>query len=129
YALWQRDWLQGQVLETQLAYWQKHLAGAAILDMPTDHPRPVLQTSRGASQIWQLSRELSEGLQALSQREQVTLFMTLLASFQVLLMRYSEQDDISVGTPIANRQQAEMENVIGFFVNTLVLRSDLSGNP
>src|ERR1019366_9840470 len=106
-----------------------HLAGAATLDMPTDHLRPAVQTSRGASLSWHLSQDLSEGLQTLSRQEHVTLFMTLLASFQVLLMRYSGQDDISVGSPIANRQQAETENVIGFFVNTLVLRSDLAGNP
>ncbi|HTK08291.1 MAG TPA: amino acid adenylation domain-containing protein, partial [Ktedonobacteraceae bacterium] len=129
YALWQRQWLQGAVLEAQLNYWRQQLAGSAPLELPTDHPRPAVQTYRGASQEWQVPAALTEALRALSQQQHVTLFMTLLASFQVLLQHYSGQHDISVGTPIANRQQAEIEGLIGFFVNTLVLRSDLSGDP
>ncbi|HTK10968.1 MAG TPA: amino acid adenylation domain-containing protein, partial [Ktedonobacteraceae bacterium] len=129
YALWQRQGLQGAVLEAQQDYWRQQLAGCAPLELPTDHPRPAVQTYRGARQGWQVPATVTEALHALSQQQHVTLFMTLLASFQVLLMRYSGQHDISVGTPIANRQQAEIEGVIGFFVNTLVLRSNLSGDP
>ncbi|GCF09825.1 hypothetical protein KDI_33890 [Dictyobacter arantiisoli] len=129
YALWQRQWLQGEALATQMAYWREQLAGAPPLDLPTDHPRPAIQTLRGRNQAWQFSPTLSAQLQELSRQQDVTLFMLLLASFQVLLMRYNGQHDISVGTPIANRQQAEIEGVIGFFVNTLVLRTDLSGHP
>ncbi len=129
YALWQREWLQGEVLEAQLAYWRKQLAEVPPLGLPTDHPRPAVQTLRGASQRFQVPLMVAEELRVLSQQEQVTLFMTLLASLQVLLLRYSGQSDISVGTPIANRRQAEIEGVIGFFVNTLVMRTDLSGNP
>jgi amino acid adenylation domain-containing protein len=128
YALWQRDWLQGQVLETQLAYWRTQLAGAPSLELPTDHPRPLMSTHRGASVQFHLPPLLSKQLVALSREEHVTLFMLLLAAFQVLLARYSGQRDISVGTPIANRRQIELEEVIGFFVNTLVMRTDLSGD-
>ncbi len=129
YALWQRQWLQGEVLDAQLTYWRKQLANILPLELPTDHPRPVVQTYRGARQVWQLPVELSEDLQVLSQQENVTLFMLLLAAFHVLLARYTGQNDISVGSPIANRRQGEIEDVIGFFVNTLVLRANLSGNP
>ncbi|WP_149403133.1 condensation domain-containing protein, partial [Dictyobacter arantiisoli] len=129
YAIWQRQWLQGEVMETQLAYWRNQLAASSPLELSTDHPRPAMRTYRGASQTLQLSPEVSKGLQTLSRQQNVTLFMLLLATFQVLLMRYSGQDDISVGTPIANRQHAEIEGVMGFFVNTLVMRADLSDNP
>ncbi|HEY4389359.1 MAG TPA: amino acid adenylation domain-containing protein, partial [Ktedonobacteraceae bacterium] len=130
YALWQQQWFQGEVLERQLAYWQQQLTDApALLKLPTDHPRPVVQSFVGAQQIVYLSPDLLQELKALSQREGVTLFMTLLAAFQVLLMRYSGQDDLVVGTPIANRRWQEVEGLIGFFVNTLALRTDLSGNP
>ena len=129
YALWQREWLQGEVLEAQLAYWQKQLSGVLPLALPTDHPRPLVQRYQGTIQTWLLPTALSEGLLALSRQQDMTLFMTLLATFQVLLMRYTGQSDICVGTPIANRRQAELEAVIGFFVNTLVVRMDLSGNP
>ncbi|HTK08293.1 MAG TPA: amino acid adenylation domain-containing protein [Ktedonobacteraceae bacterium] len=129
YALWQRQWLQGQVLEIQLDYWHQQLAGNEPLALPTDHPRPAVQSYQGATQEWQIPPELTERLRTLSQQQHVTLFMTLLASFQILLLRYSGQRDISVGTPIANRRHAEIEEVIGFFVNTLVLRTDLAGNP
>jgi hypothetical protein len=130
FAVWQRQWLQGEVLENQLSYWKKQLAGApALLHLPTDRPRPAVQSYRGAVQSIDLSQELTQGLQALSARQGVTLFMTLLAAFQTLLYRYTGQSDIVVGSPIANRNRAEIEGLIGFFVNTLVLRTDLSGNP
>jgi amino acid adenylation domain-containing protein len=129
YALWQRDWLQGEELEAQLAYWKTQLANVQPLALPTDHPRPAIQTHQGAIQRLRLPSTLSEALAALSQQENVTLFMLLQATFQVLLLRYTGQSDISVGTPIANRRYAEIEGMIGFFVNTLVMRTDLSGNP
>ena len=129
YTLWQRAWLQGEALQAQLSYWRSQLAGIAPLELPTDHPRPPVQTYRGASQEFRLSSVLSEQLVALSEQQNVTLFMLLLAAFQVLLARYTGQRDIAVGSPIANRRHAEIEGVIGFFVNTLVLRTDLSGDP
>ncbi|GHO70203.1 hypothetical protein KSC_090950 [Ktedonobacter sp. SOSP1-52] len=129
YALWQRSWLQGEVLARQLDYWKQQLRGLTPLELPTDQPRPAVQTFHGALHQRRLPRALSQQLHELSQREGVTLFMTLLAAFQVLLSRYSGQQDIAVGTPIANRTREEVEGLIGFFVNTLVLRSDLSGNP
>ena len=130
FAHWQREWLEGEVLEGQLSYWKKQLAGApAVLELPTDYPRPAIQSFRGAHHPLTLSEDLSAKLKQLSQREGVTLFMTLLAAFQVLLSRYSGQEDIVVGSPIANRNRAETEQLIGFFVNTLVLRTDLTGDP
>ena len=130
FAVWQRKWLQGEVLENQLSYWRKQLAGAPeMLKLPTDRPRPAVQSYRGANQSIELSQELTHRLQALSARHGVTLFMTLLAAFQTLLYRYTGQNDIVVGSPIANRNRAEIEGLIGFFVNTLVMRTDLSGNP
>src|SRR2546429_7346424 len=130
FTLWQRQWLQGEVLEGQLAYWQQQLAGApALLELPTDRPRPAVQTFRGALHSFELPRPLSQGLKKLSQGEGVTLFMTLLAAFQTLLWRYTGQADLVIGSPIANRTRAEIEALIGFFVNTLALRTDLSGDP
>ncbi len=129
YAVWQRDWLQGEVLEKQVSYWRKHLLGVATLQLTTDHPRPAVQSYRGARQSLILSKELSSGLKDLSRNEKATLFMTLLAAFQTLLHRYTGQDDIAVGSPIANRARVEIEPLIGFFVNTLVMRGDLSGDP
>lgn len=130
FAIWQRQWLQGDVLQSQLLYWQQQLANApALLSLPTDRPRPAVQTYYGARQDFILSKQLSVALKQLSQKESVTLFMTLLAAFQILLQRYSGQDDICIGTPIANRNRAEIEGLIGFFVNTLVLRTRLDGNP
>src|SRR5579859_5531527 len=130
FAHWQRQWLQGEVLETQIAYWRKQLAGApAPIDLPTGHPRPAVQTFRGAHQELVLPKHLAEGFKALSREEGVTQFMTLLATIKVLLYRYTSQDDLIVGTPIANRNRLETEGLIGFFVNALVLRTDLSGNP
>jgi amino acid adenylation domain-containing protein len=130
FSQWQRRWLQGEVLEKQLSYWKRQLAGELpVLDLPTDRPRPPVQTYNGATCSLMLPRELSESLNALSRKEGVTLFMTLLAAFQVLLHRFSGKDDILVGTPIANRNPMEIEGLIGLFVNTLVLRTDLSGAP
>lgn len=130
FAHWQRQWLQGEVLETQIAYWKEQLAGApALIDLPTDLPRPAVQTFRGAHQSLVLPKHLKDGFKALGRQEGVTLFMAMLAAFTVLLYRYTSQDDLIVGTPIANRNRVETEGLIGFFVNALVLRTDLSGNP
>jgi aspartate racemase len=130
FAEWQREWLQGEVLEEQLGYWLNSLAGApAMLKLPTDHPRPAYQSFRGASLSLKLSQKLSQSLSEFSQREGVTLFMTTLAAFQTLLFRYTGQEDIVVGTPIAGRNRVEIESLIGFFVNTLALRTNVSGNP
>ena len=130
FAEWQREWLQGERLDQQLEYWRKHLAGASqSLELPTDRPRPAVQSFNGARQSFALSRDLSARLVELSRREGATLFMTLLAAFYVLLYRYTDETDIVIGTPVANRNRQELESLIGFFVNTLALRADLSGNP
>jgi natural product biosynthesis luciferase-like monooxygenase protein/amino acid adenylation domain-containing protein/non-ribosomal peptide synthase protein (TIGR01720 family) len=130
FAVWQRQWLQGEVLQAQIDYWQQQLANIpSVLELPSDRPRPAVQTFRGAQQVFTLPVELTKALDSLSQRESATQFMTLLAAFDVLLYRYTEQTDVLVGSPIANRHQGEIEDSIGFFVNTLVLRTDLSGNP
>jgi amino acid adenylation domain-containing protein/FkbM family methyltransferase len=129
FAVWQREWLQGKKLEEQLTFWKKQLNGISPLDLFTDHPRPSVQTFHGAKHTVQLPMDLTEALQGLSRKEGATLFMTLLTAFQSLLHRYTGQDDIVVGTPIANRNRAEIEGLIGFFVNTLVMRTDISGNP
>ncbi|MCB9010120.1 MAG: amino acid adenylation domain-containing protein, partial [Ardenticatenaceae bacterium] len=128
YALWQRDWLQGDALQTQLNYWQNQLSGELpLLKLPTDWPRPAVKTHGGAFESIQLSRQFSAQLLALCQQTGSTPFMLLLAAFQALLHRYTAQEDILVGTPIANRQHAELEGLVGFFVNTLVLRSQVDG--
>jgi acyl carrier protein len=130
FAHWQREWLTGEVLETQLAYWRRQLSGTLTpLELPTDRPRPASPSFRGAHIPVRLSSDLTEKLKKLSRREGATLFMTLLAAFKTLLHRYTSREDIIVGTPIANRTRGEIEDLIGFFVNTLVLRSDFSGNP
>jgi amino acid adenylation domain-containing protein len=130
FAVWQREWLEGQRLEEQLDYWKQQLAGSPpVLELPTDKPRPPVQTYRGAHETLLLSESLSRSLKELSRREGATLFMTLLTAFSTLLSRYSGQADILIGTPIANRTRAETEELIGFFVNTLVLRTRLSGEP
>ena len=130
FAIWQRHWLCGEVLETQLAYWKQQLEGAPpLLELPADRPRPPIGTSEGATQSLLLSFELTAALKNLSQREDVTLFMTLLAAFKALLYRYTGRTDLLVGSPIANRNRAEIEGLIGVFVNTLVLRTDVSGDP
>ncbi|HLL45317.1 MAG TPA: condensation domain-containing protein, partial [Longimicrobiaceae bacterium] len=130
YAVWQREQLEGEVLERQLAYWRERLADApGLLELPTDHPRPAVQTYRGATVPAELSRELLERLQRLGRSEGATLYMTLLSAFQVLLGRYAGSEDVVVGSPIAGRTRGEVEELIGFFVNTLVLRTDLGGDP
>ncbi|WP_335214005.1 amino acid adenylation domain-containing protein [Nostoc sp.] len=129
FAAWQRQWLQAEVLQSQISYWKKQLEGApAILELPTDHPRPAVITFQGASYSFNLSLELSQALNKFSQQQGSTLFMTLLAAFQTLLWRYTGNEDIVVGSPIANRNRQEIEGLIGFFVNTLVLRTNLAGN-
>jgi natural product biosynthesis luciferase-like monooxygenase protein/amino acid adenylation domain-containing protein len=129
YAIWQRNWLQGEVLEEQLRYWQKRLHDVPALELPTDRPRPPIESHRGGSVPFQLSGDLTEQVHAFGRREGVTLFMTLLAAFQFVLSRYARQTDIAVGTDVANRNRQETESLIGFFVNQLVLRTDLSGSP
>jgi amino acid adenylation domain-containing protein len=130
YAAWQREWLQGENLERQLSFWRERLAGAPpLLGLPTDRPRPAVQSYRGAVESFALPPEVSHELKAFGRREGATLFMTLLAVFEVLLQRYTRQDDIVVGTNVAKRGMPEIENLIGFFVDNLVLRADLSGNP
>jgi FkbM family methyltransferase len=130
YAMWQREWLQGEALERQLSYWKRQLNGATnVLSLPTDRPRPATQTFHGAHHTFSITPELSDKLKELSRDEDVTLFMTLLAAWQTIIHRYTNQEQITVGTPIANRNRPETEVLIGFFVNTLVINSDLSGDP
>ncbi|MEH2405962.1 amino acid adenylation domain-containing protein [Nostoc sp.] len=130
FAAWQRQWLQAEVLQSQISYWKKQLEGApTVLQLPTDYARPAVQTFLGASYCFKLSQELSQALKKLSQQQGSTLFMTLLAAFQTLLWRYTGSEDIVIGSPIANRNRAEIEGLIGFFVNTLVLRTNFAGNP
>ncbi|AEI67116.1 non-ribosomal peptide synthetase [Corallococcus macrosporus] len=127
YALWQREWMQGPVLESRLGYWREQLAGApAALELPTDRPRPAVQTYRGALLPVSLPAALTEAVTTVARRHEATPFMVLLATWQVLLSRYSGQQDISVGSPIAGRTRPELEGLIGFFVNTLVFRARMS---
>jgi amino acid adenylation domain-containing protein/FkbH-like protein/non-ribosomal peptide synthase protein (TIGR01720 family) len=129
FAVWQRQWSK-EYLQNHLSYWKQQLTAATtVLEIPTDKPRPAVQTFQGATTHFQLSPSLTQKLKSLSQQSGCTLFMTLLAAFQTLLYRYSGQEDISVGTPIANRNYSEIQPLIGVFVNTLVMRTDLSGNP
>ncbi len=124
YAAWQRGWLRGPVLDRQLAYWKEQLAGApTALELPTDRPRPRVRSSRGAEARFAVAPGLTRALEALARREGATLFMTLLAAFAVLLQRYTGQDDLVVGSPIAGRTRTETEDLIGFFLDTLVLRA------
>ena len=129
YVVWQRQWLKGAAAENHLAYWKQQLSDVSALELPTDRPRPAVQTFRGGKQSFQFSQSLSEQLKAFRSEEGVTLFTTLLAAFKTLLHRYTGQDDIPVGSPIAGRTSAELEGLIGLFANTLVFRTDLSGNP
>ena len=130
FAYWQRQWLQGEKLESQLNYWKQQLANSPpVLELPTDRQRSPVVTYSGSRQYLELPLSLTEAIKALSQAEGVTLFMTLLAAFKTLLYRYSGQSDMIVGSPIAGRNRSETEGLIGFFVNTLVLRTDLEGNP
>ena len=127
FAVWQRNWLTGKVLQSQTDYWKRQLAGLAVVELYTDHPRPAVQTANGSTHPLSFQSSLSTALKAFSRDQGVTLFMTLLAAFQSLLFRYTGQHDIAVGTFIANRTRAELEGLIGFFVNTLVLRAEFSG--
>ncbi len=130
FAAWQREWLQGEALQEQLAYWRKQLESApAMLELPADHLRPAVQSYRGALMVGELPKPLSAALKELSRAEGATLFMTLLAAFQILLHRYSGSDQIVVGSPIAGRRHPKLERLIGFFVNTLTMQGDLSGDP
>ncbi|MEL7405447.1 MAG: 4-hydroxyphenylpyruvate dioxygenase [Cyanobacteria bacterium J06558_2] len=130
FAHWQREYLKGEIYQTQLDYWQKQLAGLPpLLELPTDQSRPAVQSFHGGVERFNLDSELTAKLQILSQKSGVTLFMTLLACFAILLSRYSNAQDIAIGSPIANRNRREIEPLIGFFVNTLVLRTNLEGNP
>ncbi|HEX7241304.1 MAG TPA: amino acid adenylation domain-containing protein, partial [Longimicrobiaceae bacterium] len=130
YAVWQREWLSGEVLEAQLAYWRERLAGAPpLLEVSTDRPRTVDPDARAGSHRFALAPETTRGLRALGRREGATLFMTLLAGWQALLDRYAGQEDVVVGSPVAGRTRRETEGLVGFFVNLLALRADLSGDP
>jgi amino acid adenylation domain-containing protein/non-ribosomal peptide synthase protein (TIGR01720 family) len=129
FAYWQREWFQGEVLQEQLDYWRSELDGLPVLNLFTDRPRPLLQTFQGSSLRFAFSEELSGALSSASDREGVTLFMTMLAAFKVLLSRYTGQTDVVVGSGIANRNRPEIEGLVGFFVNMITLRTDLSGDP
>jgi hypothetical protein len=130
FAVWQRQWLQGEVLKKQLDYWRPQFDDLpSALELPTDYPRRAVQSFRGGREFISLDEKLSKELKELGQREGATLFMTLLAAFQLLLHQYSGQDDIVVGSNIANRNRGSVEKLIGFFVNNIVLRTSLAGNP
>jgi aspartate racemase len=129
FALWQRQWMRGAVADSQLAYWKRQLAGCPVLALPTDRPRPAVQSFRGAAPRVEIPFRLYDSLRALSRREGVTLFVTMLSAFVALLHRYSGQDDICVGSGIANRRWRETEGLIGMMLNNVALRADLSGNP
>src|SRR5205085_1630368 len=128
YAVWQRQWLAGKEMEKQLAYWKKQLGGELpVLELPTDKARPAVQSDRGAEWRFALGSELSSGVKEMSRRERVTFFMVLLAAYKALLYRYTGQRQIVIGTPIANRNRAQVEALIGFFVNTMVLKTEVEG--
>ena len=130
YSVWQHELLKGGILESQLAYWKRQLGtGRTTLDLPVDYERPAVQTYRGARVTKVVSEEVTKALKELSRREGVTLFMTLLATLDILLSRHTGQDDIIVGSTIAGRNRPETDGLIGFFINALALRIDLSGNP
>ncbi len=129
FAVWQRDWLKGERLASELAYWEQQLKNPGTLNLPTDRPRSAVQTHRGASVNVRIPSDAKRSLYALARESSATPFMLLLTAFYVLLQRYSQQDDLAVGVPIANRTRRELEGVVGFFANSLVMRVDLSGNP
>ncbi|MBC9909502.1 non-ribosomal peptide synthase/polyketide synthase [Chitinophaga varians] len=129
YAVWQRQYLSGDTLAMQLGYWKDKLSGTPVLDLPADYPRPAVQSDRGAITTFTLDRDTAGKVKSFSRQQGVTVFMTLLAAFKVLLYRYTGQEDICVGTPVAGRTRKETDNLIGFFINSLALRSDLSGQP
>ncbi|MFD3658949.1 condensation domain-containing protein, partial [Streptomyces sp. NPDC058620] len=129
FAVWQRAWLTGDVLDSQLTYWRDQLVGVPTLELPTDRPRPAVRSTEGGFVDFRVSAQTAQRLRAISREGGATMSMTLLAAFNVLLGRYAGTDDVVVGTPVANRNRAETEGLIGFFVNTLVMRTDLSGGP
>lgn len=130
FSSWQRQWMQGEVLKAQLAYWKAKLGEEKnVLELPADRVRPPIQTFQGGSLSFQLSPSLASSIKALSEQKDATLYMVLTTALKILLHRYTGQNDIIVGAPIANRNKVEIENLIGFFVNSLVLKTDLSGNP
>jgi amino acid adenylation domain-containing protein len=130
YAVWQREQLSGERLERHVDWWGEHLAGApTLLELPTDRPRPAVQSYSGALHRFRLSATLAADVEALARREGATSYMVFLAALHLLLARYSRQDDVVVGSPIANRGRPELEGLIGFFVNTIAIRGDLSGEP
>ncbi len=130
FAEWQKEWLKGDNLAQEMEFWKQHLAGAPkLIDLPVDHPRPAAQTFRGTSVELNLSRELTEELEALTRKQQATMFMTLLTAFEIFLSRYCGQKDFVIGSPIAGRTRIELEQILGFFANTIVLRADVSDNP
>lgn len=128
YAAWQREWLSGDRLQQQMEFWKKSLHGVPVLELPTDRPRPAVQTSAGSKYDFLLSKELTRALNQLSQQQGSTLFMVLLSAYNVLLYRFSRQDDFAVGTPVAGRSASQLENLIGFFVNTIAIRSNIQGD-
>src|ERR1043166_581427 len=129
FAVWQSEWLRGQIIQTQLSYWKKQLENISALELPADRSRPADRSFHGEREFFALSHEAAQEIRAFSTEHDVTVFMTLLAVFQLLLQRYTGQTDITVGSPIATRRRRDIENAIGLFANTWVLRSDLSGNP
>ncbi|HSK80236.1 MAG TPA: condensation domain-containing protein, partial [Thermoanaerobaculia bacterium] len=130
FAVWQRSWLHGEVLDNEVAFWRRQLAGLPpLLELPTDRPRPAVQSFRGASRPVRFPARLTRQMQILGRREGATLFMVLLAGFEALLARYGGQDDLAVGSPVAGRSRVETEGLIGFFVNTLVMRGHVIGDP
>ncbi|NUK90119.1 condensation domain-containing protein, partial [Streptomyces lunaelactis] len=129
FALWQHGWLTPEREERQLGYWRQNLAGVEPLELPTDRPRPLVRSGAGDAVTFTLDADVAQGLQKIASAQGASLFMAGLAGFQAVLSRWSRQDDIAVGTPIAGRNRAEVEDLVGFFVNTLVMRSDLSSNP
>ncbi|MEU0032350.1 amino acid adenylation domain-containing protein, partial [Streptomyces sp. NPDC006335] len=129
FAVWQRSWLSGEVLDRQLAYWRERLAEVPVLELPTDRPRPPVRSNAGAAVGFTIPEPVADRLREIARRNGVTMFMTLLAGFSVVLGRYADTDDVVVGSPVAGRNRAETEDLIGFFVNMLVMRVDLSGGP
>ncbi|MEU9191385.1 condensation domain-containing protein, partial [Streptomyces sp. NPDC048484] len=129
FAVWQRQWLTGEVLDGQLAYWKERLAGLPVMELPLDRPRPPARSSDGAWLAFTVSPETAEGLQRIARAGGASMFMTLLAAFSVVLGRSCGTEDVVIGTPVAGRNRAEIEGLIGFFVNTLIMRTDLSGDP
>jgi len=130
YSIWQRKWLQGAVLDEQLQYWRGQLSGApSLLELPANRPRPTAPTHHGTTKMFVLSKEVSQGLKTLSRAEDVTLFMMLLAGWQMLLSYHSGENDIVIGTNVANRNRSDLEGLIGFFINQIAIRINLSANP